>query len=310
MSLMHGLKQELMTTLGVQDIHLRRQDGRWRLEWQRPSPTGATLLALLNDLPDLPPLTAVMGRADDGRPILLDLHSRQSAHLLIAGGPAAGKTTLLRAIGLSLALTNSQAQLQMLLLEMAGEAGRVTHREPELAALNDLPHLLTPLISRLPEAIEAWRFLVGEMEYRLEQNVTTPAVVVLIDDIVELLEANGDEVGQALRALLPRGPAAGIHLILSTRQPTAAVLNQSLRTLLSARVVGRVADAREARAAAGRLDSQAEFLAGKGDFAAVLGDTLTYFQGVYVSNDDLAAGIQHLYQRRKNVLLAGLKRET
>ncbi|MEW5988094.1 MAG: FtsK/SpoIIIE domain-containing protein [Chloroflexota bacterium] len=307
MSLMQGLKQELMTTLRVQDVRLHRQDGRWRLEWQRPSaPAGLSLLTLLNDLPSLPPLTAALGQADDGQPVLLDLRSDPSPHLLVAGGPAAGKTTLLRAIALSLALSNPQAQLQMLLLELAGVRGPAARRGPALADLNDLPHLLAPAISDPSEAMEALRFLVSEMAYRREQNLTTPAIITLIDDVADLWPAGGEEAGQALSQLLQRGAAVGIHLVLSTSRPTAAVLGHTFKTLLPARVVGRVADAREARTASGRLHSQAEFLAGKGDFAAILGDKLVYFQGVFVSDHDLAAGLQHLHRHRKNVLVAGV----
>ena len=93
--------------------------------------------------------------------------------------PGAGKTMLLRALALSLALGNKQSQLQLVVIDQLDSDGEAPEKG-ELYPLEFLPHLVTPLVKRLEDAVDALNFLVGEMNYRREQKITTPAIVVLV----------------------------------------------------------------------------------------------------------------------------------
>ena len=114
---LRDLTHELKTALNVPDVRLSAEDGQLRLHIVRPEEPPVALLDLLPLLPDLPPVTAVLGLAEDGRPILLDFDNPDVTHVLAAGMTGAGKTMLLRTMALSLALKNRQSQLQLLVID-------------------------------------------------------------------------------------------------------------------------------------------------------------------------------------------------
>ena len=85
-------------------------------------------------------------------PILLDLQAKESAHLLIAGDADAGKSTLLRALLMSLAMRQRQSNLQLMLVDGRGADGR------GLAPLAELPHVIGPVVSDIPQVAETLSF--------------------------------------------------------------------------------------------------------------------------------------------------------
>ncbi len=299
---LRGLTHELKSALNVPDIRLSAEDGQLRLHIVRPEEPPVVLLDLLPLLPDLPPITAMLGLAEDGRPILLDFDNPDVTHVLTAGMTGAGKTMLLRTLALSLALKNRQSQLQLLIIDPETAASRKSYAI--LEPLSFLPHMLAGISYRLEEAVETLEFLRGEMAYRRQQETTTPTIVVLIDKADHLLEAGQRPVSDALTELLQYGAAAGIHLVLSTERPETAVLDNVLRANLPVRLVGQTRTPQEAQAAAGMADTNAQYLLGQGDFLAVVGGAMTHFQAAYISDYDLHLCLEDLHRNRPQPLLA------
>ncbi|MCA9983459.1 MAG: hypothetical protein KDE59_04160, partial [Anaerolineales bacterium] len=205
-------------------------------------------------------------------------------------------TMLLRSLLLSLAIRQRQALVQMVLLDGS--------QRPELASLAELPHALGPVVSELDDVAETLNFLVNEMGYRQEQGVKTPALVVAIDEIENLLEAGGQPIVAALMRLLQKGAPAGIHLLLTSAAPAAPLLDNVLKAAIPLRIVGHLPDAGAARAAAGIGHSQAEYLQGQGDFVAIAGDMMTAFQGAYVGERAAKRMVQQLRRDSGGKLLA------
>ncbi len=299
---LRDLTQELKIALKVPDVRVSREDGQLRLHITRPEEPPVTLLDLLPMLPDLLPLTATLGLAENGSPVLLDLANPDVTHALLAGGADAGKTMLLRTLAVSLALKNRQSQLQLLLIdpETADSHNSYTLLEP----LTYLPHMLTGISYRLAEAVEILGFLHNEMKYRRQQQVAMPMIVLLIDKADHLMALGGEPVTLALTALLQHGADVGIHLVMSVRRPETAVLKNLLRANLPVRLVGQMDNAQEAAAAAGRLDTQAEYLLGQGDFVAVVGNDMTHFQAAYIDDYDLHLCLDEMHRKRPLPLLA------
>ena len=299
---LRGLTQELKTALNVPDVRLSAEDGQLRLHIVRPEEPPVALLDLLPLLPELPPVTAVLGLAEDGRPILLDFDNPDMTHVLAAGMSGAGKTMLLRTLALSLALKNRQSQLQLLVIdpETANSRTSYTILEP----LSFLPHMLAGISYRLEEAIETLEFLRGEMAYRRQQNTTTPTIMTFIDKADHLLEIGKGPIVEALTELLQYGAAVGIHLILSAERPETAVFDNVLRANLPVRLIGQTRNAEEAHTAAGITDTNAEYLLGQGDFLAVVGGETTHFQAAYISDYDLHLCLEDLHRNRPQPLLA------
>lgn len=295
------LKNDLMVALGGADVQVDGVDGRFHVQVDRPDDPPVPLLTLLPLIADLPPLTAVLGLAEDDRPVLLNLTEEGMTHILIAGDAGAGKTALLRTMAISLALHNRQSQLQLLLIQLEGEEKATA---ADLSPLDYLPHMLTTLITDSKEVADTLQFLRQEMQYRQEQTVAEPAIVVFIDRLVTLLEIGDAVCVTALTELLQHGADVGIHLVLSTRRPGHELLTRPLHAHLPVRIVGQVANKREARAASHVEDSRAEYLLGQGDFLAVgSGDSLR-FQAAFIGDYDLHVVLTELHRRRAPVLLA------
>jgi S-DNA-T family DNA segregation ATPase FtsK/SpoIIIE len=289
------LKDELVTALRATDVRLSKENGAWRLHVSRAEEPPVALFDLLPIVENIPAVTAVLGLAEDGSPVLLNFADQDVTHVLLSGTPGAGKTTLLRTIAASLALNNRQSHLQLLILATNPSI---------LGPLNHLPHTLSPVICQPEDTTNTLHFLANEMNYRLEQQITTPTIVVLMDNADSLLEAGGKSFADIVIHLTQRGAKAGIHLILSVEKPDAATLTSLLRANLPLRLVGRMSDAQKAQLAAGISGSEAEHLLGQGDFLAIAGDNITHFQAAFISDYDLHMVLEDLQKHRPRTLLA------
>lgn len=297
-----ALGADVLHSLGGGKLHVSHESGRWQVRVQARDALPVSLAALQQLVPALPPITAVLGLSLEGQPVVLDLQQSDVSHVLVCGGENAGKTTLLQSMVLSLAQTNRQARMQLLIIDHAPDDDI---RESSVwEPFQQLPHLLSPILRQVVETADALAFLVEEMDYRLRQRVETPAIVVVIDRLVSLLEDGGQPMLDPLVRLAQRGADAGIHLLTATRHPDANVLDNLLRANLNLRIVGQVADARVARAATGLPDSQAEYLLGAGDFLAVAGEDVVQFQAAACAPRDLPHYLRRVRHRRDPVLLA------
>lgn len=299
---LRDLTTELKQALGVPDVTVSRENGRFQLSISRTTEPPVSLLDLLALTPDVPAGTAVLGLSDNGRPVLLRFDDGQMSHVLLSGASGAGKSALLRTMALSLALHNRQSQAQFLILDPQIEEQPAGYAY--LKPLNYLPHLLTPVCYSVEEAAEALQFLVNEMERRDEDNIIQPALIVFIDQAASLMEMGGAPVVETITRLLQRGALAGIHLILSTQRPGADVFSALVQANLTVRLAGKLGTPRAARAATGHPASGAENLRGMGDFVAVIGQTRTYFQAAYVGDYDLHLSLQQLHRSPESILLA------
>ena len=106
-----NLSEELAMALGAADVRVAREGDGLAVEMTRPDAEPVRLLALMRHLANIPPLTACLGLAEDGRPLLLRLPSPDVAHVLIAGTTGSGKTELMRTLIMSLAVANRQSKL-------------------------------------------------------------------------------------------------------------------------------------------------------------------------------------------------------
>lgn len=299
---LRDLTLELKSALGVPSVSWRRENGRLLLAVGQEEEPPVALLDLLTLTPDVPPLTAVLGLAENGRPVLLRFDEREVTHLLLSGVSGAGKTMLLRSMALSLALNNRQSQLQMLFVDLP-LAGRRRGGTP-LGPLNYLPQLLMEVIEDWETAVEALDFLVAESGYREESDEALPLLILFVENADVLLAEGGAPIREALTDLAQRGAQVGIHLVLSTQEAGTELFDANLRANLPVRLVGKQMDRQSAQAAAGCDDSNAEHLLGAGDFVVLTSRTRTYFQAAYVGDYDLHMCLQHLRRRHDLVLLA------
>lgn len=270
------LADTLAHAIGAPAVRISRENGMILIDVPRPDANGGgTLLLseLLRRSGNLPPLTAICGMAtDQAGPAGFWLPSPVVVHALIAGQTGSGKSVLLRTILRSLAALAGPGKLQLLLIDPKGHS---------LAALAGLRHAAGHATGDAMIPALAWA--VAEMERRSREQISRPALVVAIDELADLLAASPEAEPLLLR-LSGRGREAGIHVLAATQRPSASLVGSDSRANFPLRIVGRVADAAEARLASGIRESGAERLAGRGDFLLVSGGATLRFQAAV---DDL-----------------------
>jgi S-DNA-T family DNA segregation ATPase FtsK/SpoIIIE len=271
------LSEELAAALDAANCRIARRGAAVDVEIPRDDPQAVRLLPLYRqlDAEGIPAVTAMLGLAEDGGPLLIRLPSPDVAHVLVSGTTGSGKTVLLQAMILSLAMLNRPGELALVLIDPKGSAFR---------PFGGLPQLSREVIREPGEAEEALESLVRLMEKRGEPGVgRKPHVVLVIDELADLLMTGRKGLREALTRLLQRGRGAGIHVVAATQKPTASVVGSLVKANFPVRLVGRVTSATDARVASGWSGTGAERLEGRGDFIAVAEGKVTRFQAAHVS---------------------------
>ena len=283
------LNEELAAALDAANCRVARRGAAVDVEIPREDPEAVRLLPLCRhlQLEKIPALTAVLGLAQEGEPLLIRLPSPDVAHVLVSGTTGSGKTVLLQGMVLSLTMLNRPGELALMLVDPKGGAFR---------PFEGLPQLSRDVIDGAEEATEALQSLVRLMERRgeLVAGQRGPHVVLMIDELADLLMMGGTELQTLLTRLLQRGRGAGIHVVAATQKPTASVLGSLVKANFPVRLVGRVTSATDARVASGWSGTGAERLEGRGDFIVVAEGQVTRFQAAHVSREEIGRTVGQL----------------
>jgi len=218
------------------------------------------------------PLTMILGKDIVGNPFITDL--KKLPHLLIAGTTGSGKSVGLNSMILSLLYKNSPDKLKLIMIDP---------KMIEFSIYNDIPHLLTPVIIKPMEAINALANMVLEMERRYvlmadsrTKNIENynakakksdfepfPYIVIIIDELADLMMTSGKEVEISIARIAQKARACGIHLIVATQRPSVDVVTGLIKANLPSRISYKVGQKVDSKII---LDSMgAESLLGRGD---------------------------------------------
>jgi S-DNA-T family DNA segregation ATPase FtsK/SpoIIIE len=218
------------------------------------------------------PLTIILGKDIVGKPFITDL--KKLPHLLIAGTTGSGKSVGINSMILSLLYKNSPDNLKLVMIDP---------KMLEFSMYNDIPHLLTPVITKAGDAINALSNMVAEMERRytlMSQTKTKnienynekakkegydafPYIVVVIDELADLMMTSGKDVEYSIARLAQMARASGIHLIVATQRPSVDVVTGLIKANLPSRLSYKVGQKVDSKII---LDSMgAESLLGRGD---------------------------------------------
>ena len=305
-----NLSEELAAALDAPSCRVSRRGAAMAVEVPRGDAQEVRLLPLFRQLtnqptnqPPIPPVTAILGLAEDGSPLLIRLPSPDVAHILVAGTTGSGKTALLQTMILSLAMVNPPP------IGGGGRGVALVLIDPKGCAFSlfeGLPHLARPVIRDMEETTEALQSLVRLMERQGQGDKGTrgqgdketghPHVVIVIDELADLLMVGGKAIQWALTRLTQRGREAGIHIIAATQKPTTAVLGSLVKANFPVRLVGRVTSVEDARTATGWSGTGAERLLGRGDFLAVAEGRVMRFQAARVSPAEVRETVARLAQ--------------
>lgn len=234
-----------------------------------------------------------LGKDVSGKTWLADL--TKMPHLLVAGATGSGKSVCLNTLLLSLLYQNTDETLRLILVDP---------KRVELTLYNGLPHLLTPVITDPPRAVNALKWTISEMERRYDllskvgskdilsynKKMTSdklPYIVFVIDELADLMMQSGQEMEGGIVRLAQMSRAVGIHLIVATQRPSVDVITGLMKANIPARIAFSVASITDSRTI---LDSAgAEKLLGRGDMLLQTADMSKpkRIQGAFVSEEEM-----------------------
>ncbi len=134
-------------------------------------------------------LPIILGKDITGEPIIADLAAMP--HLLVAGTTGSGKSVGLNCILLSLLFRLTPQQCRMILIDP---------KVLELKSYDEIPHLLSPVVTEPAKAVRALKWAVEEMERRYRQ-MSSISVRNLsgFNDKVRAAAARGNPLGRRIQ---------------------------------------------------------------------------------------------------------------
>lgn len=265
-------------------------------------------------------LSLALGKDIAGEVCIADL--MRMPHLLVAGATGAGKTVCIKALLASLLYQHTPDELQLMLIDP---------KMVELSIFNDIPHLITPVVTDPKKAAASLQWLINEMEerYRLFADLRVrnievynasvengeiemegaqgqqkahsvnvvrklPYIVCIIDELADLMILARSEVEEAIMRLAQLARAVGIHLIIATQRPSVDVLTGVIKANFPARISFQVSSRVDSRCILDEIG--AERLIGMGDMLylpAGLSKPMR-IQGAFVSDAEMSALIAYL----------------
>ncbi|MCX6590444.1 MAG: DNA translocase FtsK [Acidobacteria bacterium] len=237
-------------------------------------------------------------------------------HLLVAGSTGSGKSVMLNSMIMSILYKSTPEEVRMIMIDP---------KRVELGIYDNIPHLLTPVITDPKKATNALRNAVLEMERRLKlmaalgvRNIDgynkkvrqmaaeprslftdevdptaqedlrpLPYILILIDELADLMMLERANVEESVARLAQMARAVGMHLVLATQRPSVDVITGLIKANFPARMSFRVATRVDSRTV---LDVMgAEHLLGKGDmlFLPPGSSRLVRMHGAFVTEAEI-----------------------
>lgn len=216
------------------------------------------------------PLAVALGLDIGGRPVMINL--AKMPHLLIAGATGSGKSVVMNGIVTSLIMRNTPDQVRMILIDP---------KQVEMAIYEDVPHLLTRVVTDPKRAKDALDWLVDEMERRygllrdhkvrhldtynekVSDEEFLPYIVCIIDELADLMMVAKNDVESAIVRIAQKARAVGIHLVIATQRPSVNVVTGLIKANVPSRIALSMATGHDSKTI---LDQYgAEKLIGQGD---------------------------------------------
>jgi S-DNA-T family DNA segregation ATPase FtsK/SpoIIIE len=241
-----------------------------------------------------------LGLDVSGTPVIADLS--KMPHLLIAGATGSGKSVCVSSVISCYLFRTSPQELRIILVDP---------KRVELVSFDGIPHLLTPVIVEVDQALSALRWAISEMDRRYKlfagagaRNIDVfnqlsgfqalPYLVIFIDELADLMAFAPADFEDAITRLAQMARATGIHLVLSTQRPSIEVITGLIKANIPARIAFAVSSLVDSRVI---IDIPgAEKLLGRGDMLFLPPDRAKPLrvQGTFVSDREIGRLVRQL----------------
>jgi S-DNA-T family DNA segregation ATPase FtsK/SpoIIIE len=239
-------------------------------------------------------LEFAIGKDISGTPIVADL--AKMPHVLVAGQTGSGKSVMINTILTSLLYRNSPADLKLILVDP---------KQVELKPYDEIPHLLTPVITEPEKCISALKWAVAEMERRyralaevnkrdiagyndFKKEEGMPYIVIVIDELADLMMMAARDVEALIVRIAQKARAVGIHLVLATQRPSVDVITGLIKANVPARIAFKTTSQVDSRTIIDQVG--AEKLLGQGDMLLTTAEVPKprRIQGALIGDDETA----------------------
>ncbi len=235
-----------------------------------------------------------LGLDVSGQPVVTDI--AKMPHVLIAGTTGSGKSVLINSIISSILFRASPEEVKFIMVDP---------KRVELTPYNDIPHLLTPVITDVDKVNNALGWAVNEMQRRYRtfeemgvKNISSynelsgfqamHYIIIIIDEIADLMMSkNANDIEHNIVRLAQMARATGIHLVLATQRPSVNILTGLIKANIPARIAFQVTSMIDSRVI---IDTPgAEKLLGKGDMLFIPPESAkpSRIQGAFVSEKEI-----------------------
>jgi DNA segregation ATPase FtsK/SpoIIIE, S-DNA-T family len=248
------------------------------------------------------PLVAWLGKGIDGNPVWTDL--AKMPHVLVAGTTGSGKSACVNGILSSILMQASPNEVRLVLVDP---------KQVELNHYENVPHLLTPVVTSPRLAANVLSNLIGEMETRYgimsearcrnlaelnrhrkkKGDPPLPHILCVIDELADLMMVAPAEVEDSIIRLAQKSRATGIHLVLATQRPSTDIITGTIKVNIPSRIAFAVSSQTDSRVI---LDQGgAESLLGQGDmlFRGAGSSKLQRVQGAFITEEEIARITNH-----------------
>jgi S-DNA-T family DNA segregation ATPase FtsK/SpoIIIE len=238
-----------------------------------------------------------LGKDISGLPAIADM--ARMPHLLVAGATGSGKSVAINAFLCGLLLKHTPDELKLILVDP---------KMVEMIVYNQIPHLLSPVVTELERIVPTLKWATREMERRYKifarhgvRNLDSykqlarkrsdlepmPYILIVIDELADLMMMAPDDVETYICRLAQMARATGIHLIIATQRPSVDVITGLIKANFPSRIAFAVTSQVDSRVI---LDGPgADQLLGRGDMLYMAADAakLVRIQGTYVSDREV-----------------------
>jgi DNA segregation ATPase FtsK/SpoIIIE, S-DNA-T family len=245
-------------------------------------------------------LAIVLGKDVSGNGFVYDIG--KMPHMLIAGTTGSGKSIFIHNLIFSMLFRANPNEVKFVLIDP---------KRVELIHYNDIPHLVTPVVTDMSKAAALFSWLVGEMERRYVlfekarvRNIegynresgfqALNYIVVVVEELGELMQVDPNGVEKSIIRLAQLARATGIHLVLTVQRPDTKVITGLIKANIPCRVAFNVMSQIDSRVI---IDQPgAEKLLGKGDMLFIPPDMSRplRLQAAFISEKEVATLVDYL----------------